>query len=122
MSRLRAFIFGLLGLIAAFFGWQVIAADANLSWINPTTNVDGSPLTDHASTNIYYSSDGTPFVFLDSIPSATTSYLHGGILDGEHCYYVTALRLNGAESAPSNTACKTVDTLLPGAPSGLTVN
>jgi hypothetical protein len=86
------------------------AGTLNLSWTAPTTNVDGTPLTDLAAYRVYYGTaaapcPGTAFVQIaspTSTPSlgqtltATLTNLPAGTL-----YYVsmTAIDANGMESA-----------------------
>ena len=52
----------------------------------------------------------------------TTSYTDNATVEGVNCYVVTAVDASGNESSPSNQGCKTIDTIRPNAPTGLTVN
>lgn len=122
MRNFKNWLIGLLAAIAMFLGMEAYTDDNTLSWDAPTLLEDGSPLTDLSQYKVYYSKNGAPFALLDTVPATGTTYLHANRLDGEHCYYVTAVRANGLESVPSNTACKVIDTILPGAPSNLTVS
>jgi hypothetical protein len=108
--------------VFAFFTIKAWAEDNSLTWVLPTTNEDGSALTDLANIRVYHSVNGGNFVQLAELPGTSVSYVHADQLDGEHCYYVTAVRATGAESVPSNQGCKTVDTILPDAPVNLLVN
>lgn len=107
------------------FGRALLAEDNNLTVTAPTTLEDGSPLEDLAAINFYHQRNGGEWGFLARVdatePGATVTYLHANQSDGEHCYYATAVRVGGQESEPSNQACKTIDTLLPSRPSGLSV-
>lgn|SRR5690606_2059110 len=116
----------LLAVVGAFlFGRALLAEDNNLSVTAPTELTDGSPLEDLAAINFYHQRNGGEWVFLARVdatePGATVTYLHADQSDGEHCYYATAVRVGGQESEPSNQACKTIDTLMPSRPTGLTV-
>ena len=75
--------------------------DAVLDWFAPTQLVDGRPLEDLSHYNIYVNGvleDST------SVQSFTVPNIPFGTTD----FYVTAVRTNGIESAPSNTESKTV--------------
>lgn len=123
--KVKALLLGLVAVAAAFFGLELFGADATLTWTAPTTLEDGSPLADLAGYRVFYSLNGAAFEELADVPAASTSYLHGAIGIGEHCYRVTAYRVVDGqmlESEPSNTACKVVlDRLRPTAPGGLSV-
>src|SRR5262244_2936698 len=85
------------------------------SWIAPTTNADGSPLTDLASYRVYYGTasapcPGTSFI---EVPSPTLSPVSNQIvtfrltgLSTGTLYYgsMTAVDTSGNESACSNIA------------------
>lgn len=101
----------------------VMAEDNNLSVVAPTENTDGTVLADLSGINFYHRVNAGDWSLLDTVsanPGETVSYLDANRLDGEHCYYATAVTTSGQESAPSNEACKTVDAF-PGIPTGLTV-
>lgn len=117
--------------LAAMFAFVVYVIDsqsafddtATLTWTPPTQNTDGSPLTDLAAHKVYRSV-GTvgQRALLATVPvSAGASYVDEELANGEWCYVVTAVRATGAESVASNQACKTIDTLFPNAPTGLSV-
>lgn len=103
----------------------LFAEDNNISGTAPTTNVDGSPLTDLAEIKIYHSVNGGGYELLTVLPftepGGEFNYLHARQGDGRHCYAATAVRAGGQESDFSDEACKVIDTLLPSAPSGLAV-
>jgi uncharacterized small protein (DUF1192 family) len=79
--------------------------DLVITWTAPTTNRDGSPLTDLRGYNIYRATSSTgPWVKINSnlIPTSQTSYTDSGILSGTTYYYrVTAD--TGLESQFSQT-------------------
>ena len=81
------------------------------TWTEPTTNADGSTLTDLSGNNVYRS-DVTPVVKINSTlipPTSGTSaspYLFSLSLTTSTTltFYVTAVNSAGTESVPSNTA------------------
>ncbi len=85
----------------------VHAAIATLSWTPPTTNANGTPLTDLAGYRIYYgiSSRG----YSQSVDAGNvTSYIIGGFAEGQTYYFaVTAYDTYGNESAYSLETSKT---------------
>ena len=85
------------------------------SWTLPTTNSDGTPLTDLGSFRIYYSNSGTPcpgpFVFQVSSPTPTpqpnqsATFKLTGLKNGTTYFVaVTAVDLSGNESSCSTAA------------------
>lgn len=85
------------------------------SWIAPTTNTDGSPLTDLASYNLYYGTAATPcpgssFFQVASptstpSPNQTMSARLTGLATGTRYYVsVSAVDTNGNQSACSSAA------------------
>lgn len=99
----------------------LFAQDVGLVWDAPTTNEDGSPLTDLSNYKVYYNETETgAFEFVGT--TTGTTYTDAGRTDGQHCYYVTAVDTAGNESLPSNTVCTVIDTLRPGSPTNLRIN
>ncbi|MCC7430365.1 T9SS type A sorting domain-containing protein [bacterium] len=74
----------------------------DLTWVNPTTNADGTPLNDLASIKVYRgaSAFGTP-VLLTTLSSSNQTYTDGNPANGANFYFVTALDVEGNESALS---------------------
>ena len=98
------------------------AGSAYLTWSAPTTNTDGSPLTNLAGYRIYRGCSqpgqyelGT----VDALDSSITSYSLTGLPDVGTCYFaVSALNSAGTQSALSNEASKPMGQLeAPGQPS-----
>jgi hypothetical protein len=136
MNRLRHLLIGALGflLVALHFIDGVWAADVTISGTAPTTNSDGSALTDLASIRIYkataanaaacatatyavlttmpFTMTGANFAFVDLNQTQSTTY----------CYKATALDSSSNESMFSNIATKKLDLLAPSAPTNLQAN
>jgi hypothetical protein len=131
IKALKRTLIGLLGglLVLLHFFDGVYAANITVSGTAPSTNADGSPLTDLASLRVYkataadvpscasatysvaatvpFTMAGQPFAWVDSNQTQSTTY----------CYRVTALDTSSNESVLSNIATKKLDLL---APSGIT--
>jgi len=75
------------------------AAPATISWLPPTTNTDGSVLTDLAGYRIYVGKTPNqlvPILALDN--AAVTSYLLEGLSAGLNFFAMTAMNARGVES------------------------
>lgn len=109
----------LLFIMALFLLWVVVYADttANLTWDDPTTNVDGTPLTDLAGLRVYRNDS-----IIASVLPGAEAYADLGLPNGTYCYHVTAFDESANESDPSNIACKTIDALFPSSPSNLSIS
>ena len=86
---------------------QAANGTADLTWVAPSTNEDGSALT-LASFNIYKGSSQSNLQKIDSVAATQTDYTANGLPVGTHCFAVTAVSDTGAESVPSNVACKDI--------------
>jgi hypothetical protein len=94
------------------FGISVLAVasgSATLSWNPPTTNTDGSPLTNLAGYRVHW---GTA---VGSYPSSVrldnpglASYVVDGLAPGTYYFAVTAINSAGTESRFSNAVSKTI--------------
>lgn len=108
---------------------------ATLSWIPPTENTDGSPLTDLAGYRLYYGVESGNYpaqVEIDN-PGVTT-YVVEGLAEGTWHFVATAYNSAGLESDYSEEATKLVQAPessesvaivinpVPNPPSGLTAN
>ena len=100
--------------VAAPFTIQVVGTNAatgtaDVSWTPPTTNTDGSTLTDLVGYNIYY---GTSPNALNQEVQVTTigvsNYVISGLTSGTWYFAVTAYTSTGTESSLSNVASKTI--------------
>ena len=93
------------------------AADITLSWDAPTTNADGTPLTDLAGYKIYVSK--SPGLYADSIDvgNVLTKTLMN-FCEGTYYFVATAYDTSGNESAYSNEVSKAIN-IAPATPTGL---
>jgi trimeric autotransporter adhesin len=87
----------------------VLAANgtADLSWIAPTTNEDGSPLT-LASFNVYKGTSPSNLQKITSVGAGQTAFTVTGLAAGTYYFAVTAVSNTGAESTFSNVGNKTI--------------
>jgi hypothetical protein len=102
-----------------------------LSWVEPTTNVDTTALTDLAKTTLYYKIGTGSYVKYGDV--AATKTTGGGtvtlttsiaVSNGAITvltFVATATDTSGNESVYSNTVSKTYDFLAPANPTGLAV-
>ena len=80
---------------------------ATLSWAVPTTNVDGTPLTDLAGYKVYFGT--SPSVFTSIVVGDVTSYQIDGLTKGQTYYFtVTAYDTKGLESDYAPVASKLI--------------
>jgi hypothetical protein len=88
---------------------QISTGSATISWLPPTENTDGSALTDLAGFRIYY---GTSAMALTQTTTITnpglTSYMIENLAAATWYFSVRAYAADGAESALSNIASKTI--------------
>lgn len=104
------------------------AADVRLTWDAPTTNEDGTPLTDLAGYKIYWGGvsrgintappTGYPATNVRDVGNVVT-YTMTGFTDGDWWFSVTAYDTSGNESRYSNEVKKSIDTRKPNAPTNL---
>jgi len=88
---------------------QVVNGSAALSWVAPSTNTDGSPLTDLAGFTINYGTSLSALSQTIDVASATaTGYTVQGLSSGTWYFTVTAYTSVGTHSAPSNVASDTI--------------
>lgn len=97
-----------------------------LSWTDPTTESNGSPLPagDVANYNIHIGTSTGVYSKVVSLPSTnTTSCLVSqlSLADGNWYAVVTAVDVAGNESAYSNEINFTLDSIAPSAPTGLQI-
>lgn len=99
---------------AALPAFAITVADvsvgaATLSWVAPTTNTDGSTLTNLAGFRIYYGASSAQMSRTIQVANASVStYVVGDLVPGTYYFAVRAYTTSGAESADSNVSVKTV--------------
>ena len=87
----------------------VATGSATLTWLPPTTNTDGSPLTNLSGYRVYWGTalgDYPNTVMLDN-PGLTT-YVVENLAPATYYFTVKSLNTTGIESAFSNAATKTI--------------
>ena len=77
-----------------------------LTWTAPTTNTDGSPLTDLSGYNLYYGTSSGNYTNTIHVGNATTYTLNLSV--GSYYFVATAYNSLGVESADSNEIMKAV--------------
>ena len=88
---------GWLGLATVVLFCQTLRA-VSLAWDSPSTNVDGSPLTDLAGYRIYYGSASKAYQSTVDVGTATSATVHG-LEPGQNLYFaVTAYNSESNES------------------------
>lgn len=82
---------------------------ATLSWVAPTQNTDGSPLTDLVGYRLYVGNSATELVPLRLISDPTsTRFVVDGLSRGTWYFAVSAVNSAGVESAFSSTGSKNI--------------
>lgn len=103
---------GLVRSALAAFSITVVAygtGTATISWMPPTENTDGTALTDLAGYRIHYGTDPANLDLVAVIDSpGLTSYMIENLGPGRWYFGVTSVTSDGAESALSNLASKTI--------------
>jgi hypothetical protein len=85
------------------------AGTATLSWVAPTQNIDGTPITNLAGFRIYYgTSAGALSQTIDVAGPAATTYALADLAPGTYYFVVTAYNTAGIQSAQSSMASKTI--------------
>lgn len=98
---IRRLILTLLALTAACATAQTVTSTNTLSWVAPTTNVDGSAITGSIAYNVYQGAKGGTFAKTASALTGTSTTV---TTTAGTCFAVTTVA-EGSESAPSATAC-----------------
>lgn len=82
---------------------------ASISWTPPTTNTDGTALSDLAGYNIYHGTVSGSYPDKVAVSNAgLSSYLIQNLASGTHYFVIRAYDFFGNESADSNVASKTI--------------
>jgi hypothetical protein len=105
----RNIIIGLIFSLAIIFNTSALfAGEASLSWDPPTTNTDGSPLTDLNGYIVYYGTESGNYSQSIDVGNVTT-YTVINLTPGTTYYFaVTAYDTSGNESAYSNEVNKVI--------------
>jgi hypothetical protein len=87
----------------------VATGSATLSWVPPTTNADGSPLTNLAGYRVYWGTSLGDYPNTTTLNNAgLTSYVVGNLTPGTWYFVATALNSAGGESNFSGVGSKTI--------------
>jgi hypothetical protein len=82
---------------------------ATVSWVAPTTNSDGSPLTNLAGYTIHYGNSATALNQTAQVANASAvSYVLANLASGTWYFAVTAYTSSGTQSGLSAIASKTI--------------
>lgn len=87
--------------------FQTGSGTAALDWDAPTTNVDGTPLTDLAGYRIHIGASSGTYTSSINVGNVT-AYSMNNLVPGTYYFVVTAYNTNGIESSYSNEADKTI--------------
>jgi hypothetical protein len=87
----------------------VATGSATLSWLPPTTNTDGTPLTNLAGYKVYWGTQQGTYPNSATLNNpGLTSYIVDNLVPGTYFFVATAVSGSGAESTFSNVASKTI--------------
>ena len=109
-SSLFIVYFAVLNLILLLSAAKVYSSQATLSWDAPTTNADGTPLTDLNGYSIYYGTTFNNYSQVIDVGKVTT-YTVASLTDGTYYFAVTAYDTSGNESNYSNEVSKTIQSV-----------
>ena len=87
----------------------VAAGSATLTWLPPTENTDGTPLTDLAGFKIYYGTEEGVYTSSLTVDNpGLTAYVVENLGPATYYFVATAFNADGVESAASNVATSQV--------------
>jgi hypothetical protein len=93
----------------AAFSITVTTGHANVFWVAPTQNTDGTPLTNLAGYTIHYGTSPGALTQSIQLPNpGATSYLFSNLSAGTYYFELTAYTTSGAQSAQSSIGSKTI--------------
>jgi hypothetical protein len=85
------------------------SGSATLSWIPPTQNLDGSPITDLSGYHIYYGTNADALANSITVNGGSSStYTVNGLSSGTYYFSVVAYNAEGVDSPESNLESKTI--------------
>jgi hypothetical protein len=80
-----------------------------LTWVPPTDNTNGTPVTDLAGYHIHYgTSQDNMTQVIDLAGSSTTEFEVSGLAPGTYYFAISAYTALGTESAESDVGYKTI--------------
>ncbi|MDE2015976.1 MAG: hypothetical protein KGI72_05635 [Patescibacteria group bacterium] len=97
----------------------LVGLNGKILWIAPTTNMDGSPLTDLAGFKLYCGAASRVYSIKTNIPGASSTTLpvtKAGLKDGVWYCALTAYNTSGGESGYSNELNFNLDLTPPSGP------
>lgn len=126
MKYIAALLVGLFALMANAQAAETVAASANVSWTPPTTNTDGSPLTDLKEHKLYV--DTSPITDATTVapirvPVGTATYTYKATVANGATLYFRLKACNAVDvcSVFTPEVQKRVLILVPGVPTGVQV-
>jgi Fibronectin type III domain len=85
------------------------ARAVTLTWVAPTDNTNGTPLTDLAGYHIHYGTNPENLTkVIDLAGTSTTEYEVSGLAPGTYYFAISAYTTAGTESAESDVGYKTL--------------
>lgn len=84
------------------------SGNVSLSWTAPTSNTDGTPLTDLAGYKIYYGTTSTALNNVVTVTGGVTNYVIEGLTAGTWYFAIRSYTTVGTESPLSNVVSKAV--------------
>ena len=85
------------------------SGSATLSWIPPTQNLDGSPITDLSGYHIYYGTNADDLTTSITVNGGSSStYTVSGLSPGTYYFSVVAYNAEGVDSPQSNLESKAI--------------
>ena len=98
---------------------SVFLVAVTLTWDAPTTNTDGSPLTDLGGYKLYCGSSVGTYAPIRDVGNVLEYPISNDLADGTHHCVATAYDTSGNESAYSTEVVFPLDRVGPGAPVNL---
>ena len=98
---------------------SIFLVAVTLSWDAPTTNEDGSPLTDLAGYKLYCGPSVNNYLPIKDVGGVLEYPVSNDLADGVHHCVVTAYDTSGNESNYSDEVVFPLDRVGPGAPTNL---
>lgn len=107
----------ILTLILILIAVPVFGASVTLSWTAPTTNADGTPLTDLGGYMLYYGEVSGVYPYNVNVGNVLTYQWQLGDQEGKTLYFnATAYDLNGNESVYDGEVSLTFPMIAPSPP------